>query len=144
MEASHLKINPDHLRFKPMSFGKKTALRRENIKALIRSKPAGTPISLQEFARVTMIKAPSAHSLLRTMIQRGDLTKTPIEGKQRRFSYSVNEDVKVMTAPPLPTLTLPLPDAASYTVDEITSKAKDFSWDKESDSLREFITWLTA
>lgn len=132
MEAT-LKIHPDHLRFNPMSRAKKLELKRENIKALIRSKPAGTIITINEFARVCASSEQNTYSMLKTMIKRKDIIRIPSEERGQRYSWAVNEG-KVRVAAKAP--------VARYELATIVDKAKEFAWQKDSDSLRAFITWL--
>lgn len=146
MEASKLKISPEHLRFKPMPKAKRSALRRENIKALIRSKPAGTVIALADFSAATQSSQASAHSMVKTMIKRGEIIKVYAEGHARRYAYVVNEPVVKQPAKPKatpqPAEQAPEPTPAALDLDALVAKAKDFVWSENSDSLREFIKWV--
>ena len=137
MEASKLQIDPKHLRFKPMTRAQRSKLRRENIKALIRSKPAGTVLGLADFAAATQSTEASAYSMLKTLIKRGEVIKIPDDQHNRRYSYVVNEPVskrsiKEPAAAP----------AKAYDHAALVAKAKDFAWSNNSDSLREFIKWM--
>lgn len=139
MEATILKIDPEHLRFKKMPMAKKSKLRRENIKALIRSKPAGTPIQIVEFQRVTMTSNPATYSMLMNMVKKGQIQKIAVEGKVNRYSWAVNEKIKVTrkAAPKAPV------SATSFDTETLIEKAKSYAWETNDDSLRAFIKWLS-
>lgn len=141
MEASKLSISPEHLRFKPMSRAKRSALRRENIKALIRSKPAGTVLSLADFAAATQSSEGAVYSMLKTMIKRGAIIKIADDLHKSKYSYVVNEPVtKAQAAKEKPLDTRLKKDC--MTIADLEAKAKDFAWSEDSDSLREFIKWV--
>ena len=135
MEASKLTISPEHIRFKTLTPAKRAELRRENIKALVRSKPAGTIIMLPEFAMVTAGKPGTVHAMLKTMLKKGVITRQTDDNFKARFSYTVNEDVKVKKPRAEPV-------AKKQDTSEIVEKAKEFVWEQNSDSLRDFIKWL--
>lgn len=132
MEASQLKISPDNLRFRPMSRSKRQLLRRENVKALIRSKPAGTVILLSEFSAVCASNDTNTYSMLQTMIRRGEISRIASEQRGQRYSYVVNEDSRVIK-----------PKQTVVKTDSLVEKAKQFAWEQDSDSLRQFIKWMT-
>lgn len=141
MEASKLQISPEHLRFKPMTKGKRSALRRENIKALIRSKPAGTVLGLADFAAATQATEASAYSMLKTLIKRGEIIKIPDDLHNRRYSYVVNEPTKTKITKPADQPKVQL-QPGCMDLKQLEAKAKDFAWQEDSDSLREFIKWV--
>lgn len=134
MEASQLKIAPEHLRFKPMPRAEKLRLRRENIKAYIKSKPAGTVITMSEFAKVSAQLEQNAYSMIKTMIKRGDIIKITSEGHGQRYTYVVNEltDKVVKHSKSVP----------RYDIASLKQMAKEFAWQEDSDSLRKFIQSL--
>lgn len=136
MDVSKLSINPDHLRFKKLTPERKSELRRENIKALIRSKPAGTIITAKEFTEVTKVPGTGIFAILNSLIKKGEITKIPAPGFTKKSSWVVNESREPVPQP----ANRP---ATRYTVLQLTQLAKDFTWDTESDSLREFINKLT-
>lgn len=139
MEASKLQISPEHLRFKPMTRAKRSALRRENIKSLIRSKPAGTTISLAEFAAATQSTDGAVFSMLKTLAKRGEIIKIADDQHKSKYSYVVNEPVIKQAAKPKPAAA---PQQPGYDHAALVDKAKDFVWSKNSDSLRDFIEWM--
>lgn len=152
MEASKLVISAENLRFKPMSRGKRSQLRKENIKALIRSRPAGSKITSADFQAVTGAKYQTIWSMLNSMIRKGEITRTPMPGKTKLYSWVVNEDVKVTKpsvdeAPSADKQDTPersQPDehtATDKTPSSLLVSAKDFAWETNSDSLREFVQW---
>lgn len=145
MDVSQLKISPEALRFKPLSKQRKSQLRHENIKALIRSKPTGTYIPQAEFARVCAFTEASAGSMLKTLLTHKEIERTVIPGRKNQYSYTVCEDVKVTkpavkTAEPIKDESEPIP-IASFEI-SIQERAMAFAWSQNSDSLREFIRWI--
>lgn len=152
MEVSKLVISPENLRFKPMSTGKRAQLRKENIKALIRSRPAGSKITSAEFQAVTGAKYQTVWAIINRMVKRGEISRTPILGKTKVFCWTVNEDVKVTKPSADEAVSADKQDTPERSQsDEYTSigrtsssllvAAKDFAWETNSDSLREFVQW---
>lgn len=155
MEASKLVISAENLRFKPMSRGKRSQLRKENIKALIRSRPAGSKITSKDSQAVTGAKYQTAWAMLNAMVKKGEIIRTPMPGKTKLYSWVVNEDVKVTKpsvdeAPSADKQDTPersQPDehtATDRTPSSLLAAAKDFAWATNSDSLREFVAWYEA
>lgn len=138
MEASQLKISPENLRFKPMSRKKKLELRRENIKALIRSKPAGTVISIAQFAAACAQTEGNTFAMMKTMIKHGEIVKIPSEGHKKRYSWAVNDGNVISPA------VKKAIEAAAPKLDValLIEKAKEFVWQEDSDSLRAFVKWI--
>lgn len=144
MEASKLTISPERLRFDPMTKGKRAKLRHQNILDLINSKPAGTPISLLDFTRVTGSKDATVHAMLKTMIKWGVIIRVPSEGNNRSYCYTVvGKAVTKAQAQPAPVDTRgdDEPKRAQATK-TITEYAKEFVWESNSDSLRDFVKWM--
>lgn len=127
MNASKVTIDPQKLRFDKMSNAKRTQLRKQNMLDLIKSKPFGTPITLDEFAAVGAFTTPSAHNLLKHMIKEGIISK---DKSGNKVCYSVNGTPRI-TRPAEITHVLPIKTLEAY--------ARDFAWEHHSDSLREFI-----
>ena len=140
MEASKLSISPEHLRFKPMTRAKRSELRRQNIKALIRSKPAGTVLSLADFAAATQSSEGAVFSMLKTLTKRGEIIKIADDVHNRKYSYVVNEPVSKKQAAKEKPLDTRQKDC--LTMDDLQARAKDFAWSENSDSLRDFIKWI--
>lgn len=153
MEASKVSINPDFIRFEKMPRGKKTALRRQNVIDLIKSKPLGTPIVLSEFQAVTgHTTETSAWALIKTMIKKKKISRVAVEGRVNKFCYVVNDAKTVkpaaIAAPPHATPEKPAETAAprarttEMPAKNLTSYAREFAWESNSDSLRDFIKWM--
>lgn len=146
MEVSKLSISPETLRFQKMSKGKRAKLRRQNIIDLIKSKPFGTPISLEEFAAAIQVKSTgTAYSMLSTMIKQGIVSKDKIDG--RHITYSVNGPVTTRALSFSPErLDQPKPlqaiDPNSFSAAVLTQLAKEFYWEKTSNNLHDFVQWL--
>ncbi len=132
MDASKVTVSPQYLRLERMGRNKRASLRRQNVLDLIRSKPAGTPITLAEFQAVCSYDTTAAaYGLLKTMINRGTIVREQ-EGLNRH-SYVVAADaVKARGKNSQPA---PAPST------DIEALAKEFVWTQNSDSLREFIKW---
>lgn len=153
MEASKVTINPDVIRFQKMDRAKRTKLRRQNIIDLIKSKPYGTPIKLAEFAYVAQCTDASAYALIKTMIKKGIISKDYIS--RFRITYSVNSEPRTITPAQKPTaapqaaLELEPPVVAETSAEPVTAPtrsledyAREFAWEHNSDSLREFIKFM--
>lgn len=138
MEASKLVIDPKHLRFDKMPMAKRSKLRRENIKALIKSKPAGTVIYISEFQKATMSSNPATYTMLMNMVKKGQIIKIQDEKQRNRYSWAV-PDAKVTTPKTPKTESPPTPRVH---LEELTEQAKSYAWQKDSDSLRGFIEWM--
>lgn len=139
MEASKLKISPENLQFKPMSRKKRLELRRENVKALIRARPAGSEIIMSDFAKVCATSEANVYSMVKTMVKRKEIFKIPAEGRGQRYSWAVNEGTTI-TSPAVKKAI----EAAAPKLDTalLIEKAKEFVWEEDSDSLRHFIKWV--
>lgn len=137
MEASKLTIDPNHLRFDKMSNGRRSKLRKENIKALIRSKPAGTIIKVSDFQKVTMSSNPSTSVMLKNMVKRGEISRYRDEQFKSRYTWAVSEGVKVK----VPKTPRQAPKSV-FDTETIIEKAKSYVWQQDDDSLRGFIKWL--
>ena len=148
MDASQVTISPDTLRFKPMSKGKRTKLRRQAVIDLIKSKPYGTPIILAEFSAVTQLKGTAAAwGLVKTMLKHGTISRDEVGPK--KYAYRVNGSVrttKLLPPPAQPTAptteikpTLDLNKLAYRTLVEV---AKEYYWETASNDLHGFVEWL--
>lgn len=134
MDASKLTIDPSHLRFDKMTGSRKIKLRKENIKALIRSRPAGSPIQYKEFAAVAATSEGNVYSMMKTMIKKGEIHKIDSDERGQRYAWAVDE-AKVIV-PKKPKANAP----KTYSVEELIEEAKSFAWRENTDSLRGFIT----
>jgi hypothetical protein len=144
MDASKVTVSPETLRFKKMSPGKRSELRRKNIIELIESKPFGTPITLAEFAAVCSFTDASAHAMLTTMVKKGIISKNPIS--KAKIAYSVNGEPRVIKpkteVEPTPTRQIDM-DVVGHEK-TLGDYAKDFAWQHNSDSLREFVKYMDS
>jgi hypothetical protein len=149
MEASKVSISPEHLRFEVKGRNKRADLRRRNFLELIRSKPAGTPITLAEFQEAGAYSTTAAaYGLLKTMLDRGTIVRN-VEGLNRH-SYVIAADVvkasqaadveevpKPVVAPDPPQRGVSLP-----TITNLEDMAKQYAWESGEDSLRGFVQWF--
>jgi hypothetical protein len=154
MQASKVSINPNFIKFENMSPGKRAQLRRQNIIDLIRSKAAGTFIPMSEFQAVTQHKkASGAWSLIQGMIKAKIISRVPIDGTYNKYSYVVNEDVKTIKSAVTSAAPTEMPSSMTASTSRtrttvetpqksLTSYAREFAWESNSDSLRDFIKWM--
>jgi hypothetical protein len=140
MDASKLSVSPDHIRFTPMGRNKKAQLRRKNVITLIRSKPAGTPITLSEFqVACAYTSTTAAYELVKDMIKRGTIVRT-VEGFNRH-SYTVAADAATSQRAEAKARAAASPELLRKTLGDF---AKEFAWESDSDSLREFVKWMDS
>lgn len=112
------------------------------MKALIRSKPAGTVIQVKEFAIAAATTEVLAYSMLKTLIKRGEIAKIPSEGHKQRFSYAVTDGTVVKRLRNIALPDYPVPAHKLPTVNLLIEKAKEYAWEQDNDSLRGFIKWI--
>lgn len=136
MDASQLKIDPKHLRFKPMTNKERLRLKRENIKALIKAKPAGTVLTMTDFAAVTATTPANINVIIKTMLKHGEILKIQSESHGQRYSWVVNDKLPETTKPNTKKTGL------RYDITTLKQMAKTYAWDNDSDSLRGFIKTL--
>lgn len=150
MEVSRLTIDPELLSHKDLTHKQRVKLREQRIIELIRSKPSGTKIKYTEFAGAIDVTLSSIEPYLSRMIKAGRISAYP-NRKGARKSYSVLEDVAVTAVFPHlepakikfksePKQGEPTPPPAT----DVTIQAKEFAWQFDSDSLREFIGWYNS
>lgn len=128
MEVSKLTIRPELLLTKKLNQKQKKSFRKKLIKEYIQDKPYGTPISINEFSRLCHYTGENAaYKILDEMISCGEISREKSEGKT--FSYTVNGQVHVTKF--------------GLSNEEVKNKAMQFAWENDSDSLREFIKWIS-
>lgn len=139
MEASKLTINPETLRFQKMPRDQKATLRKRNIIDYIQSKPYNTPIAMTELATVASCTVGNVSLIVRHLEKRGIITRTAL-GRQQT-AYAVNGEPKTVTPSKPRVVAVPdhLPQAPTF--GDVEALARDFAWQTNSDSLREFIAW---
>lgn len=169
MEASKVTISPQTLNGPIMTRKRKLKLRRSLILEYIRSKPAGTPISTSELIQAGQYKSyGSGWQQLQTMKKKGIIIQEQIPKSYKsiwiipgdaRVSKPATEDWKLSKNPPygIPKEVTEKPqefqtDAVPkgvvgtvqtlYSVENIVQNAKQFAWERNSDSLRDFIASL--
>lgn len=159
------------LNARPMSKAAKAKLRRERVKDYIRSQPVGTIIKQTDLATVAGYDQSQGHgwAFIARMVKTGHITKDTSEGSHKP-SWTVRGDAKVVkpkkgvvgklegvTVMPevqIPELPYPadmprfhfetdkLEDFNDMADGRTKQLAKEFAWQYNSDSLREFIKWL--
>lgn len=118
-------------------------LQRESIMAYIRSRPAGTPINVRHMANHLVLSKSRTTVLptfLKHMVRDGLITMEGEKGTARRI-FSVCADAKTIVPPaePIPDEPVTPPPATNST---LTQYAKQFAWETNSDSLREFVVYM--
>ena len=146
MYASRLKISPEVAKYKNLPVHKRTSLRKEKIKQLILSLPAGTPISTTKFQQVTGLNNSAAWRLVDQMVKAGEIIKTQTNDSKKSFSYDVNNaKLKGFIVPAQrETAETQVKQEVKQKVDvepTLQEKAKVFTWLTGSDSLSQFIAW---
>jgi hypothetical protein len=127
MQASRVTIGPDLLSSGKLNRAKKKALREKLIKEYINSRPYGSAISLKELSSVCQYKSPGeVGPLLSEMVSLGVLCRERIPGKNA-YSYTVAGELHITTTKAEKTL---------------IDYAKDYAWQHDTDSLREFIIYM--
>lgn len=151
-----------------MTRKRKLKLRRQLILDYIRSKPAGTPISTSELIKAGQYKSHgSGWQQLQTMKKKGILIQEQIPKSYKSIwtipadahtikpkdyilsderPYGVDSAVDSAQKPVEQTEPLPKGVVGTvqtlYTVENIVQNAKQFAWERNSDSLRDFIASL--
>lgn len=147
MEARVVTISPKTYDLSRLNKAKKTALRRKLIVEHIQSKPAGTVISNSEFMRVGQFASEAnTHAFLKRMVRDGVIGRYDGD-RPRSHYYSVIGAVRVrQSSEPVPAAAkveeaVPQP-AKTVTNVTLTSYAQRFAWERNSDSLREFVAYM--
>lgn len=140
-EAARTVVSPETIRRAeiPLTHKQKVQIKQDRVKALIKSKPAGTRIMLEDFlADGIFNNTASAYGFLKTMIKKGIIGKTEIGLKQ--YSYYVPDGTTIV--PPSPAA--PPKPKAILAVDKVEQKAMQFSWEcpEHYNDLHEFVKWL--
>lgn len=148
------------LNARPMSKAAKAKLRRERVKDYIRSQPVGTIIKQRDLATVAGYDKSQGHgwAFISRMVKTGHIAKDTSEGNHKP-SWTVRGDAKVKTPPvekpekltvesnEKPEFSLhteSLDDLNDIVAGMVTQRAKEFAWAYNSDSLRDFIRFLSA
>lgn len=124
---------------KSLTLREKRAIKVKKLKEHIRNHPVGTAFTNRELAKVLDYSSDVGIINMRGQewFQREFLAHKA-EGKWG-YIYTVREDVKSRIGTPT---YVPPPTAKVYTQAMINEKAKEFAWQEDSDSLRQFIKWL--
>lgn len=148
MEA-RVKISPETLKYnKTLTAGKRTQLRKQNIIDLINSKPSGTPITNAQFAKVTAHRfANGAGSIVTQMVKDGILARVQTRPDSKApYTYTVIGKVKTKKHkhdyPEAPSTPPASQDTGTVHIKSLTEYAVEFAWERNSDSLREFVQWM--
>jgi hypothetical protein len=137
---------------RPLGMKRRTEMKREAVKAYIRSKPTGEPINLRQMGKSIGLFGAQLQTFpgfLLNMANRGDITMEGEKSKRSRV-FTVVDDVKTTIGggmpksveepvAELPTVELPAKD---NTAGSLLDYAQRFAWEQDSDSLRSFVAWM--
>lgn len=166
MEASRVTISPETLQTQRDSVNsivgyrkRKTILKDESIKTLVRNTPAGKGLTASKLMSVAGYDPTNTNSYQAGMqyilgaIRRGVIVRVDPSEKTFKKQYFVPDDVHTVNKQrprakatdeekklEIPGETLAI--STEVVVDVIVAKAKQFAWEHNSDSLREFIATL--
>lgn len=146
MQASKVTITPETRAAaeRPLSRADRHNMQREQIMAYIRNKPAGTPINVRKMGeRIGLIgnQLIQLPLFLQRMVRDRLITMEGEKGTEYR-TFTVLTDVKTIPPEPQPepeSVPPPQPPVSNHT---LSVYAKEFAWEKDSDSLREFVGWM--
>ncbi len=140
MIASKVTISPNLLDRPTLRGRRKSNLRRKVIIEYIQSKPAGTVIRLTDFQVVGRFNnAGSTLSCIKAMIREGVINRYEAD-KPRQYYYSVTGAVRTHKLIETDGVVQPRPPMRLH--EALLPLAKDFVWERTSDSLREFIAYV--
>lgn len=148
MEVSKLTISAETLNGPLMTKARKKKLREQIVMEYIQSKPAGARIITDEFKNICRFKHNGqTHNFINGMVKKGLINKDLLDGSRgRRYSYSVRT-----TKSPRPNTVVEKAITLGQEIEkhkakeenmDIVAKAKQFAWERNSDSLRDFIATL--
>lgn len=167
MDVSKVTLNEsmkEAMRNPGLSREKKLKLRRELIYAYIRSRPTGALIGVSELIGAAQYPIfNSGWNQIQTMKRKGLIVQERVPGKKKSI-WTIPGDVKTTHIPGFVKpeteevkeeheMKIPLPPESTvsngpgwsgnlYSVSDMVHNAKQFAWEHNSDSLREFIATL--
>lgn len=143
MEVSQATISAKTLDLNRLNKTKKTNLRRKLVIEYIQSKPSGEIIRMAEIQKAGQFSTtPNTNAFIKRMLRDGIITRYKGD-KPRTYYYAVTGAVRIKK----PANVAEEPQAASKpaTVSNnhlLTDYAKQFAWEHNSDSLREFVEYM--
>lgn len=143
MEVSQATISPKTLDLNRLNRAKKTNLRRKLIIEYIQSKPSGQIIRMAEIQRVGQFTTtPNTNMFINRMMRDGIIARYKGD-KPRTYYYAVTGAIRVKKLADAPVEAQD--DNKMPTVGtnhQLTDYAKQFAWERNSDSLREFVEYM--
>lgn len=143
MEASKVSLSADTLQSSSLKHGDKMRLRLQALTDYIQSRPYMAKITYRDLMHVLQVNYQAdARKVVLRAEKEGLITRHELG--IRKFAYTVNGVVttKKLDAPKPKkdkSVTGTPPREPSGNIEEL---ARNFAWDQNSDSLREFIKWL--
>lgn len=143
MEVSQATISPKTLELNRLSKVKKTNLRRKLIVEYILSKPSGELIRMAAFQHVGQFSTtPNANAFVNRMLRDGIIARFAGD-KPRTYYYAVTGAVRLKKpadkAVEAQDSENPVTVSSNH---QLTDYAKQFAWERNSDSLREFVEYM--
>jgi DNA-binding MarR family transcriptional regulator len=143
MEVSQATISPKTLDLNRLNRTKKTNLRRKLVIEYIQSKPSGEIIRMAEIQRAGQFTTtPNTNMFVKRMIRDGIIARYKGD-KPRTYYYAVTGVVRVKkparAAEEAQEADKPTTVSSNH---QLTSYAKQFAWERNSDSLREFVEYM--
>lgn len=164
-EVARVEIAPETMIKNTLSRKRKMELRQEAIVAFINSKPIGTRFRMRELIKAagydsdSVSQYQSGFTFVDRLTKNGTLKREKVPKstahhywviqQPQPISFKGAEEVDTTSGEPQePVVELPIMEVPSDVtikdVTELVSKAKQFAWDSNSDSLREFVGWLAG
>lgn len=143
MEVSQATISPKTLELNRLNKTKKTNLRRKLVIELIQSKPSGEIIRMAAFQKVGQFSTtPNTNAFINRMLRDGVIARYAGD-KPRTYYYAVTGAMRVTK----PANRAEEAQGAEGTTavssnHQLTDYAKQFAWEHNSDSLREFVEYM--
>jgi DNA-binding MarR family transcriptional regulator len=143
MEVSQATISPKTLDLNRLSKTKKTNLRRKLVIEYIQSKPSGEIIRMAEIQRVGQFTTtPNTNMFVNRMLRDGIITRYKGD-KPRTYYYAVTGAVRVKKPANQAEEAQGADKPATVSNNhQLTDYAKQFAWERNSDSLREFVEYM--
>lgn len=143
MEVSQATITPKTLELNRLNKTKKTNLRRKLVIEYIQSKPSGEIIRMAAFQREGQFSTtPNTNAFINRMLRDGIITRYKGD-KPRTYYYAVTGAVRVKKPANQAEEAQGAEKPATVSSNHLlTDYAKQFAWERNSDSLREFVEYM--
>lgn len=140
MIASKVEVNPDLIKFKPLSRKKKAALREQRIIELIESRPFMSRIKGEDFAVVTEMSTQNTWNMINRMVKKHKIVKHSLTLRTFAFTVESKSNIVKPANPPIEVRANTASTGGGTA--QLATYAKEFAWSTNSDSLREFVAYM--